>query len=61
MPGMIWGAIIIEAVIASTKSSREWADFSVLLVLQILNAVLGWYEDMKASPSPPRRAISNPS
>jgi len=48
MPGMIWGAIIIEAVIASTKSSREWADFSVLLVLQILNAVLGWYEDMKA-------------
>ena len=26
----------------------DWSDFFVLLTLQILNATIGWYEDMKA-------------
>mmetsp|Transcript_4757 Transcript_4757/g.12496 ORF Transcript_4757/g.12496 Transcript_4757/m.12496 type:complete len:939 (+) Transcript_4757:271-3087(+) len=39
---MIWLAIIIEAVI------KDWADFGVLLTLQILNSTVGWFEDLKA-------------
>merc|ERR1719181_2044796 len=42
MPMMIWFAIILEAV------TGDWSDFFVLLTLQILNATIGWYEDMKA-------------
>mmetsp|Transcript_38815 Transcript_38815/g.89452 ORF Transcript_38815/g.89452 Transcript_38815/m.89452 type:complete len:973 (+) Transcript_38815:139-3057(+) len=42
MPIMIWCAIILEAV------TGDWSDFVVLLILQILNATIGWYEDMKA-------------
>ncbi|KAJ1458519.1 hypothetical protein M885DRAFT_436352 [Pelagophyceae sp. CCMP2097] len=39
---MIWMAIIIEAVI------QDWPNIIVLTTLQVLNAVIGWYEDMKA-------------
>jgi H+-transporting ATPase len=42
MPAMIWLAIIIEAV------QEDWMDFSVLLVLQILNGTVGFLEDIKA-------------
>jgi len=39
---MIWIAIAIEAVI------KDWPDFGVLLTLQVLNSVVGWFEDWKA-------------
>ena len=39
---MIWAAIVIEGIML------DWADVGVLLALQILNAVVGWYEDLKA-------------
>jgi H+-transporting ATPase len=39
---MIWIAIIIEAI------ELNWLDFSVLMVLQILNGTVGFVEDMKA-------------
>jgi H+-transporting ATPase len=42
MPGMIWVAIGLEAYM------NDWADFSVLLFLQILNGTVGFYEDYKA-------------
>jgi len=42
MPCMIWIAIAVEL------ADKDWADFTVLLVLQILNAVVGWAEDTKA-------------
>ena len=47
MPIMIWAAIIVEAIIA-VNEPKEWGDFSVLMVLQVLNAVIGWHEDQKA-------------
>lgn len=39
---MIWLAILIEAI------NQDWYDFGVLMFLQILNAVVGWWEDYKA-------------
>jgi H+-transporting ATPase len=42
MPCMIWLAILVEAI------TRDWADFGVLLTLQILNSTVGWYEDHQA-------------
>ena len=48
MPAMIWAAIVVEAVIASTGEPKEWGDFGVLMVLQVLNSVIGWHEDQKA-------------
>ena len=27
---------------------KDWSDFGVLIVLQLANGFLGWYEDMKA-------------
>ena len=42
MPGMIWLAIVVEAV------QREWVDFGVLLLLQIINGVVGFYEERNA-------------
>jgi len=47
MPIMIWIAIIIEVVKAATTGDG-WEDFGVLLVLQVLNGVVGWYEEMNA-------------
>lgn len=42
MPIMIWIAILIEAII------HDIPDLLILLVLQLLNGFVGWYEDMKA-------------
>ena len=43
MPIMILLAIPVEAI------QTDWADFAVLLSLQIINGTLGWYEDSKAA------------
>ena len=42
MPIMIWIACIVEVI------EEDWPDFGVLLALQLINGILGWYEDMKA-------------
>ena len=31
-----------------TKQGGDWADFAVLLILQIVNGMVGWYEGVKA-------------
>ena len=42
MPCMIWAAILIEAIIL------DWANFWVLLSLQLINGLVGFHEDSKA-------------
>eukprot|EP00854_Cymbomonas_tetramitiformis_P003765 gene3765-4713_t len=42
MAVMIWVAIIIEGV------NQDWVNMIVLGVLQVLNAVVGWWEEFKA-------------
>ena len=42
MPIMIWLAILVEAII------KDVPDLLILLVLQLLNGFVGWYEDHKA-------------
>ena len=42
MPIMIWIAMFVEIL------EEDWPDMGVLLALQLVNGVLGWYEDMKA-------------
>lgn len=51
MPIMIWIAIIVELVPkpeADHVDRPSWADFAVLLTLQIVNGLVGWYEHKKA-------------
>ncbi len=48
MPIMIWIAIIVEVIPKPegdpTKPDEpSWADFGVLLTLQIVNGLVGWY------------------
>ncbi|CAL5220978.1 g3087 [Coccomyxa viridis] len=42
MPIMIWLAVIVEAAIAN------WLDMIILLLIQFINASIGWYETTKA-------------
>uniref|UniRef100_A0A0G4HRF0 P-type H(+)-exporting transporter n=1 Tax=Chromera velia CCMP2878 TaxID=1169474 RepID=A0A0G4HRF0_9ALVE len=42
MPCMIWVAIIVELV------ELDWLDFGVLMVLQAVNGLVGWYEERNA-------------
>lgn len=42
MPCMIWIAIIVEAI------SKDWPDFGVLMVLQLLNGCVGYIEERNA-------------
>ncbi|CAE7889613.1 H1B, partial [Symbiodinium sp. KB8] len=46
-PIMIWAAIVIE-VIKAAITGDGWADFGVLLVMQLINGVVGWREEMNA-------------
>lgn len=41
MPCMIWVAALTEAAI------QNWADFGILLVIQIINATISFYETTK--------------
>jgi len=43
MPLMIWVCIIIEMGI------QNWLDAGILLIIQMVNATLGWYETVKAA------------
>lgn len=43
MPLMIWVCIIIELGI------QNWLDAGILLIIQFVNATLGWYETVKAA------------
>jgi len=53
MPIMIWLAIIIEGIpkySAETDSTQpDWADFIVLLILQLVNGLVSWHEHHKAA------------
>jgi len=49
MPCMIWAAIFIEALEASVQHlADDWIDVAVLLLLQLLNVFLGFFEELKA-------------
>ena len=54
MPLMIWAAIAIETLEALLKSSRgedpsdSWIDVVVLIILQLLNVLVGFIEELKA-------------
>ena len=43
MPIMIWIAVIIEGI------QKDWADFFVLLALQLVNGLVSWHEHSKAA------------
>jgi len=48
--GYFWGPIpwMIEAAVILSAIVRHWADFSVILVLLIMNAVVGFWEEYQA-------------
>lgn len=48
--GYFWGPIpwMIEAAVILSAMVRHWADFSVILVLLVANAVVGFYEEYQA-------------
>eukprot|EP01138_Halocafeteria_seosinensis_P015091 gb/GECG01015404.1/.p1 GENE.gb/GECG01015404.1/~~gb/GECG01015404.1/.p1 ORF type:complete len:1101 (+),score=150.66 gb/GECG01015404.1/:1-3303(+) len=54
MPCMIWVAIIVEMIRSSIEASKGedsgegWADFGVLLLLQLINGCVGFYEEHNA-------------
>lgn len=54
MPLMIWAAIAIETLEAFLKTSRgedasdSWIDVVVLVILQLLNVLVGFIEELKA-------------
>ena len=53
MPIMIWLAIIIEGIpkydAETDTNSPDWADFFVLLILQLVNGLVSWHEHHKAA------------
>jgi len=53
MPIMIWIAIIIEGIPkfdSETQTTQpDWADFIVLLILQLVNGLVSWHEHHKAA------------
>ena len=51
MPLMIWMAIAIESLEAYLHDSVDgWIDVAVLVVLQLLNVLVGFIEELKAGP-----------
>ena len=51
MPIMIWIACAVELIPkpeADHMKKPSWADFGVLMTLQIVNGLVGWYEHKKA-------------
>ena len=50
MPIMIWIAILVQGPVQAIFNDKggDWPDFFVLLVLQIVNGMVGWYEGVKA-------------
>merc|ERR1719428_630870 len=47
MPIMIWIAIAVELAEAC-QNSQHWLDFGVLMLLQLVNGFVGWYEERNA-------------
>lgn len=48
MPIMIWLAAAIESVTAITENAQHFLDVGVLLLLQLVNGTMGWYEERNA-------------
>ena len=49
MPLMIWAAMILE-IVEAIGDSVYWLDVGVLFVLQMLNVLVGFYEELQVSP-----------
>lgn len=47
MPLMIWAAMLLEVVEAIMEDPVYWLDVGVLIVLQLLNVVVGFYEELQ--------------
>eukprot|EP00854_Cymbomonas_tetramitiformis_P012536 gene12536-14816_t len=45
---MVWSAAFIELLEALIVAPHYWADVAILLVLQLVNCLLGWSEELKA-------------
>jgi len=48
MPLMIWAAMMLEVVESLVTDPVYWLDVAVLLVLQLLNVLIGFYEELQA-------------
>lgn len=48
MPLMIWVAMLLEFAQAITGDSEHWADFVVLLILQVANGTVAFFEERNA-------------
>ncbi|KAK3260669.1 hypothetical protein CYMTET_30385 [Cymbomonas tetramitiformis] len=48
MPLMIWAAVLLELIEAILTGPEFWVDVIVLLVLQLLNVLVGFYEELQA-------------
>ncbi|MGB8622720.1 MAG: cation-transporting P-type ATPase, partial [Paracoccaceae bacterium] len=48
--GYFWGPIpwMIEAAVILSAIDRHWADFGIILVLLVANAIVGFWEEYKA-------------
>jgi hypothetical protein len=47
MPLMIWAAMLLELLEAIMEDPVYWLDVGVLIVLQLLNVVVGFYEELQ--------------
>lgn len=47
MPLMVWAAMILE-IVEALRDPVYWLDVGVLLVLQLLNVLVGFYEELQA-------------
>ena len=52
MPIMIWLAVIVEAAIAN------WLDMIILLLIQFINASIGWYGSQFETPCTPCESLT---
>jgi hypothetical protein len=47
MPLMIWAAMLLEMLEALMEDPVYWLDVAVLVVLQLLNVIVGFYEELQ--------------
>ena len=52
MPIIIWVAIFVEVVSALLMDPVSWIDVFILLMLQFLNVVVGFYEELQVCEVP---------
>ena len=52
MPIIIWVAIFVEVISALLMDPVSWIDVFILLMLQFLNVVVGFYEELQVCAPP---------